>query len=139
MDCFSNFRGPLPKVQRFAIIWFLIFNCGPLIRVLLLLFSRSSIYDIACFSILASGPHFDAPITSDNILRRSSIDNVLDHLYDASLILEDFSSRSRIPPIIKPSFIVVFYRMIHYEKLFKRSSVKYRTFLEGPPWSDLFP
>ena len=43
----------------------------------------------------------DAPITSENILRRSSIDNVVDYVYDTSLVLEDFSSRSRIPPIIK--------------------------------------
>ena len=61
---FSNFKGFFPMVQRYAIIWFLIFNCGPLTRVLLLLFSRSSFYDIACFSILASGPRFDVPITS---------------------------------------------------------------------------
>ena len=98
---FSNFRGSFPMVQRYAIIWFLIFNCGPLIRVLLLLFSRSSFYDIACFSILASGPPFEAPVTSENILRRSSIDNVVDHLYDVSLVLEHFSSRSRIPLIMK--------------------------------------
>ena len=65
------------------------------------LFGRSSFYDIGCFAILASGPPLDATITSKNILRRSSIDNVMDHLHDASLILEDFSSRSRISSIIK--------------------------------------
>ena len=43
----------------------------------------------------------DATITSENILKRSSVDNVVNHLYDASFVLEDFSSRSRIPPIIK--------------------------------------
>ena len=43
----------------------------------------------------------DATITSENILRRSSIYNVVDHLYNASLVSEVFSSRSRIPPIIK--------------------------------------
>ena len=64
-------------------------------------FSSSSFYDIACFSVLVSGPRLDAPITSENILRRSSIDNVVDHLHDASHVLEDFSSRSRIPIIIK--------------------------------------
>ena len=42
-----------------------------------------------------------ATITSENILIRSNIDNVVNHLYDASLVLEDFFSRSRIPPIIK--------------------------------------
>ena len=31
------------------------------------LFSRSSFYDIPCFSILANGPHLDATITSKNI------------------------------------------------------------------------
>ena len=65
------------------------------------LFSRSSFYDIVCFSILASGPRLDATITSGNILRRSSIGNVVDHLYGTSLVLEDFFSRSRIPPITK--------------------------------------
>ena len=43
----------------------------------------------------------DATITSENVLRRSSIDNVVDHLHDASLVLEDFFSRSMIPTIIK--------------------------------------
>ena len=33
---FSKFRRSFLKVQRYAIIWFLIINCGPLIRVLLL-------------------------------------------------------------------------------------------------------
>ena len=95
------------------------------------LFGKSSLYDIGGFSILASGPRLDATITSKNILRRSSIDNVLDHLYDASLVLEDFSSRSRIPPIIP--FILIFFRIVHYEKLFRRSSDKYRTFLGVQP------
>ena len=58
--------------------------------------SRSSFYDIACFSIFASGLRLDVTVTSENILGRSSFDNVVDGLYDASLVLEDFSSRSRI-------------------------------------------
>ena len=41
------------------------------------LFSRSSFYDIACFSILASGPHLDVTITSENIFRSSSIDAII--------------------------------------------------------------
>ena len=65
------------------------------------LFSRPNFFDIACSSILASRARLDATITSENILRRPSIDNVVDHLCDASLVLEDFSSRPRIPPIIK--------------------------------------
>ena len=31
----SNFRGSFPKLQRYVIIWFLIFDSGPLIQVLL--------------------------------------------------------------------------------------------------------
>ena len=58
-----------------------IFNCEPLIWVLSLilekLFSRSSFHNIACFSILASRPHFDATITSENILRRSIVDAII--------------------------------------------------------------
>ena len=38
----------------------------------------------------------------------------------------------------KLSFIVVFFWMFHNKKLFRRSSDKYRTFSEGPTWSDLF-
>ena len=40
-------------------------------------FSKSSFYDIAYFSILASGPHLDATITSEYILSRSSIDALI--------------------------------------------------------------
>ena len=64
------------------------------------LFSRFSFYDIVCFSIIASGPHFDATITSENNLRRSSIDTIIFTLMDASLALEDFFSRSQIPIIV---------------------------------------
>ena len=69
------------------------------------LFSRSSFYDIACFSILAKGPHLDATVTSENIFRSSSIDAIIYNcgplIMDASLVLEDFFGRSRISPIIK--------------------------------------
>ena len=41
------------------------------------IFSRSSFYDIACFSIFASGPHLDANITSENIFRSSRIDAII--------------------------------------------------------------
>ena len=68
------------------------------------LFSRSSFYDIPCFSILASGPHLDATITSENIFRSSSIDAIIFNsgplIMDASLVLEDFLGRSRISTII---------------------------------------
>ena len=41
--------------------------------------------------------------------------------------------------MFKLSFNVIFFWIIHYEKLFRRSRGKYQTFLEGPMWSDLFP
>ena len=68
------------------------------------LFSRSNFYDIAYFSILASGPHLDATITSKNISRSSSTDVITFNcgplIMDTSLVLEDFFGRSRIPAII---------------------------------------
>ena len=45
--------------------------------VLQKLFSRSSFYDITCFSIHASAPHLDATITSEYIFWSSSIDTVM--------------------------------------------------------------
>ena len=95
------FESLFPKEQRYAIIWFLIFNCGSLICVLLLFWRNFSagagFMDIACFSILASGPHLDAAILQ-NIFRSSSIDAIIFNC--VSLVLEDVSCRSRIPPII---------------------------------------
>ena len=41
------------------------------------IFSKSSFYNIACFLILANGPHLDATITSGNIFRSSSIDAII--------------------------------------------------------------
>ena len=41
------------------------------------LFSRSSFYDITCSSVLASGPHLDAPITSVNVSKKSGIDAII--------------------------------------------------------------
>ena len=55
------------------------------------LFSRSIFYDIACFSVLANGPHLCATIASDTIFRSSSIDAIIFNfgpLMDASLVLE---------------------------------------------------
>ena len=69
------------------------------------LFSRSRFYDIACLSILVSGPHLDATITSENIFRSSSIDAIAFNrgplILDASLVLEDFFGRPTISPIFK--------------------------------------
>ena len=45
--------------------------------ILEILFSRSSFYDTACISVLASEPHLDSTIISENVLRRSSIDAVI--------------------------------------------------------------
>ena len=98
---FSSFRGPFPKVQWYSIIWFFIFNCRPLTGASLILEKLSTCYDVVCFSIFASGLRLDANITLENILRRCSIDNVVDHLYNASLVLADLSTRSRIRLIIK--------------------------------------
>ena len=53
------------------------------------LLSRSSFYDIACFSVLASGPHLDETIISENIFRTCSIDAII------------FNSKTRISPISK--------------------------------------
>ena len=61
---------------------------------------------------------------------------------DASLVLEDFISRSRIPHIIyrlKSRSLVVFFRMVYNEKIFRSPNVKCPTFSERPTWSDLFP
>ena len=59
---------------------------------------------------------------------------------DASFVLKDFFGRSRIPPIIyRLKFRSFFFRMIHKEKFYIKSSVKSWTFLESPTWSDLFP
>ena len=41
------------------------------------LFSRSSFYDIACFSILTSGRQFDSTIKSENIFRSFSVDAII--------------------------------------------------------------
>ena len=91
---FSNFRASFPKVQQYVIIWFLIFNFTGDSLILEKLFSRSSFYDIACFSIFASGPHFDATITSENIFRSSSIDAIIFDCgpltMDTSLVLMQF-------------------------------------------------
>ena len=46
------------------------------------LFSRSSFYYIDCFSILATGPHLDATITSGNIVPVLMLLYLfVDHLY----------------------------------------------------------
>ena len=77
----TKFSLIFPKVQGYPIIWFLTFNCQPLTRVLLLFqknFSVGPVFiTLACFSILASGTHLDATITSENILRSSSIDAII--------------------------------------------------------------
>ena len=63
------------------------------------LFSRSSFHDITYFPILASGPHLDVIITSENIFRSSRVDVIIYNcgpLITIFLVLEDFLSRCRI-------------------------------------------
>ena len=144
MDCsqnFSKFRRSFPKVQRYAIIWFLIFNCGPLKGAFLILekfFSSSSFYDTACFSILVRGPHLDATIISENVLRRSGIDAIIFNCgqfiwsFSCFRILFQLIQYSAFNQTFQVSFIGIFFRMVQNEKTYRRSSVKYRTFSEVP-------
>ena len=68
------------------------------------LFSRSSFYDITCFSIFSSGPHLNATITSDNIFRKSSMYAIAFNceplIVEDLLVLEDFFGSSGVLPII---------------------------------------
>ena len=88
------------KVQRYAIVWFY----ADAFLILEKLFSRSRFYNIACFPILAGETHLYATITLKNIFRSSSFDTIMFNcgplIMDASLVSEDFFSRSRIPPVI---------------------------------------
>ena len=97
-------------------------------RILEKLFSRSSFYDTVCFAIIASGPHFDATITSENIFRGSSIDAIIFNcgplIMDASLVLEDFLGWSRISPII--------WRLNSRSLWFSFGCSTKRNFSEGP-------
>ena len=96
-------------------------------------FSRSSFIDKLCFSILASGPHLGATITSEDIFRSSSIDAIKNRgklIMDASVVVEAFFGRSRISH--KLSLIAIFFRMVHKKKLLRRSSVKHRNSPEDP-------
>ena len=96
-------KGFFLKVHRYTVVYYIIFNCGSLTKFSLILenlfrrsssipqfefwsgaslilrklFSRSSFYDVVCFSILASGPYLNATITSGNIFRSSSIDDII--------------------------------------------------------------
>ena len=105
---FSKFRGSFPKVQRYAIIWFLIYNCGPFIRVLPL-FSRN----FSVGPVFMTQPVFQSLLV-DHIwmlllFQRMFWEGqvlmllylIVDNLYDTSPGLEDFSSWSRILPIVK--------------------------------------
>ena len=99
-----------------------------------------------CFSsFIGSEPHLDATITSENILRILALMLsylIVDHLYGCTSYLRGLFKEvqdSAFNLKFKLSFIVVFFWMVHNEKLFRRSSVNYWTFLEGPMWSDIFP
>ena len=99
--------------------------------------SRSSFYEIACFSILASGPHLDANITSENIFR--SYLQLRTTYMNASLVFKDFFSRFRIALIVSRLNSGSLWSSFSYGPIFKRSSVKYWTYSEGPSRSNLFP
>ena len=80
-----------------------------------------------------------ATITSDNIFRSFNVDAIIytcgPIIMDASLVLEDFFREVQDFAYnlrFKLSFIVIFFWMVHKEKLFRRSSVKYRSFSQGP-------
>ena len=100
---FSNFRGSFPKVQRYAIIWFLIFNCGLLVRVLLLFEKVQFLWHNLFFN-----PGWWTTFGCYYCLREyyQKFENwyyytkLWTTYMDVSLVLEDFFSRSRIPPII---------------------------------------
>ena len=95
------------KVHCYTIVYYIKFNCGSLTKFSLILeglflrscdmafdfqqwttytgpslileklFSRSSFYHIACFSVIASGLHLDATNTSEIFLRKASIDAIM--------------------------------------------------------------
>ena len=87
---FSKFRESFPKAQRYAIIWFLIFNCGLLRRV-------------DCFSVdlaFITQPVFQSLLV-DHIWMLLLFQRTFWESQKSFLLLDDFSSWSRIPPIIK--------------------------------------
>ena len=54
---------------------------------------------------------------------------IVDHLYDASLVLEDFFQLVQdytYNQTFKPLFIVVIFWMVHNDKIFRRSSDLFR-------------
>ena len=86
-----------------------------------------------CFSILASGPHLDAIIISENFLRRSRIDAIIFNCGPLKCLscfrrLFQLIQDSAFNQTFKFSFIVVFIRMFHNKKIFRGCSIKYRTF-----------
>ena len=86
-----------------------------------------------CFSILTSGPHLDATIISENVLRRSHIDAIIFNCgplicFSCFRRLFQLVHDSAFNQTFKFSFIVVFIRMFHNKKIFRRCSIKYRTF-----------
>ena len=90
------------------------------------LFSRPSFYDTACFSILASGPHLDATIISENFLGRLSIDAIT---FNYRPLIWCFSWFRRLFQLVqdsafnqmfKRSLILAFFRMVHNEKNFQK-------------------
>ena len=85
-----------------------------------------------------------ATIVSENVLRRSSIDAIIFNckplIWSLCCFIGLFQlvQDSAYNQTFKLSFVVVFFRMVHNEKIFRRSRDKYRTFSEDPTWSDIF-
>ena len=62
-------------------------------------FSRSSFYGIASILTVASGPHLDATITSENIFQRSSVDGITLNCGPLMWRLLLFSSTFSVGPV----------------------------------------
>ena len=87
------------------------------------------------FLIFTIGPHLDPNTTSENILKMSSIEAVIFNCGSLIWMLSCYISRSRIPHIIyrlKSRSLVVFFRMVYNEKIFRSPNVKCPTFSERP-------
>ena len=68
--------------------------------------------------------------------------SIADHLYGCLSSLRGLFQQFQDPAYyltFKLSFIVVFFRMVHNKKFFRRSIVKYQTISEGPSGVIYFP
>ena len=157
---FTRFdKGLFLKIHRYIIVYYAIINCGwltkfsliledhlifnygPFIRVLLL-FKRN----MSSVCLVFMTQHVFQSLQVDHIqilllllffwesLVLMLLHLILDHLYGCffyfrglSLYIQDSAYNLKF----KLLFIVVFFRMVHNEKIFRRSGVKYRIFSES--------